>query len=501
MKNLLYPFLCLLLTTLFCLPASLQAQNYNPFPGDYTFNYVFNNPGDTFLCSVKVDTVYASGADSVYRFNQTMRLDSTLDWLGDCNGVTDQVYDHDYDVSSRFPNQPSPFGNFMFARPGGKYEFIDTLHQDTFRLETQLALGSSWIVNAPRGLTATYDSIRTDTFFGVSDSVMHISLCNGKSIRLSQSYGFLETIPWIPIHHSGVSAGAYPPVYELRGIDDIGLGAKRLSTEDIFDFAQGDRFQYYYRLKAGSQVSYYEITEYDVQSWGAMPTGMGGEWMVEQSHHSYYYSFFDTTYSPPSLDTTLKEFSRYNRYFNILESSIPDFNSIPSGWVNVLESSHLVDGKVQFDFRRFYCRTQRCDVNEYGIADNIKFREGLGLVFKGASDLYGADVETEKTELICAETSFGILGTCQTLYPGFNSVAELDIPVWQSEGEVLNLLVPDGPVTVVLYRMDGGRFLEEEMESSGLISIPLAGMNNGIYVVELKGDGIGVVRKRFFWGL
>lgn len=499
MKNLLYPFLCLLLSSIFCLSASLQAQTYNPFPGVYTFNYVFNNPGDTFLCSVKVDSVYASGPDSVYRFNQTMRLNSTLDWLGNCNGVTDQVYDHDYNVSSRFPNQPSSFGNFMYARPGGRYDFIDTLHQDTFRLETQLALGTSWTVNTPRGLTATFDSISNVTFFGVSDSVMHFSLCNGKSIRLSQSYGFLEAIPWVPIHHSGVPASAYPPVYELRGIDEIGLGTPRLSTEDIFDFAQGDRFQYYYLFKTGS-IRTAEITEYDVQNWGVLPTGMGGEWMVEQSHNSYYYSSNDTTYSPPALDTALIEFSRYDHYFNTLESSILSFDSIPSGWVNVLESSHLVDGKVQFDFRRFYCYSQRCDVNEYGIADNIKFREGLGLIYKGASDLYGPDVETEKTELICAETSAGVLGTCQTLYPGFNSVAEPDIPIWQSEGEVLNFLVPDGTLTVVLYGMDGGRFLEEEMESSGLISIPLAGMNSGMYVMELRGDGIGVVRKRFFWG-
>lgn len=506
MNHLLYRLLILLLATFPGLIKPLQAQTYNPFPGDYTFNFVFNNPGDTFLCSVKVDTVYALGGDSVYRFNRTMRLNSTYDWLGNCAGVSDPVPNYDYSQTDRVPDQPSPFGNFMFARPSGRYDFVDTLRQDTFRLETQLALGSSWTVNAQRGLTATLDSIGTETFFGVSDSVKYISLCNGKSIWLSRSYGLLASVPWIPIHHKGVPASAYPPVYELRGIDEIGLGTPRPSTADIFDFASGDRFQFHYELHEGVHIVDIDTTEYVVQAWGPQPTGMGGQWMVEKIRYFANYGPFDTTYSPPQIETSLKESAIYDAYLCILESSNWTSCTPAIGFgATILESSRLVKGKVQYDYRKFYCGTNGCVVDHVGSWGNMKIREGLGVIYQYSHDPYGQDVRTEELELICSETFCGVTDSCQAISMIITSLDEtdldIDIRAWQGAGENLHLILPEGKLTVTFYGLEGKRIFEREVDSSGEVAFPLSGLASGIYVVELRGNEMGVVRKKVFWGL
>jgi hypothetical protein len=167
----MHSLLCTFITRLSCLFFILLnsqlafGQGYNPFPGSHTYTFVFETVGDTLLQGTRVDTSYGLGQDTVHVFNPTYRLNNSTDFFGGCQGgVT--VPNYDYTSDNRYANQPGVFGESMLQRPNGRYDFIVGANQDTFRLETQVPVGSNWLLNASRGITATLDSVGGGNLFG-----------------------------------------------------------------------------------------------------------------------------------------------------------------------------------------------------------------------------------------------------------------------------------------------------------------------------------------------
>lgn len=499
-KNLFSFFLAL-----FLLPVLSSAQSFNPFPGAHTYTYALNHTSGSQLHSVRVDTTYQVGLDIVYEFNKTFRLNTSLDFLGGCGGVS-QVPNYDYSVSNRFANQPSAFGHYMLSRPNGRYDFVDTLVQDTFRIETGLGVGNSWTVNPLRGLTATLDSMTYESFLGVADSVMHITLCNGKSFQLSKTHGALTLIPWLPVHHPGVLAADYPPQYELRGVDEISLGTPRATFEDIYDFGTNDKFQFFVEYRAGLWDSYDQYVEYLVQNWGVVPTGMGGDWTEEKVVYSQLFNVPDTTYTAPTLlqDTFTSTFDGQD-IGALAASTTFAYDSLCGGncSVVILENTHLEGGRTQYEFRRFRCSGNNCYPDDAGWKANWKFREGLGKTYIYTEIPFGADTETLEIEMICYQTSWGSGGTCvnfSSLVTGIGAEGwDEEVQAWQDQ-EQLRVRLPAGIVKLRLIGLDGRIVWTEDRDRTpGEVRVSLPWLAKGLYVLEARGTNDRLGRKKVIW--
>ena len=204
------------------------AQSYRPFKNDRTYHFSYTPDK---IYTLGIDSVGVEGADSVYYFNKVIRsvLLDTLPCSAPLVGVST------FTLSMK---QDNVFGSKMVIKPGGEYQF-HTTSGDTFFIQTQMPLSSSWDFSSDGSITATYTSLSSPSFLGVVDSVQHISLSNGHTLQLSQNYGFVEAYSFLP-QPLQYFDDTYE--YELWGIKEIGLGGQVPGFEQIFDFDIGNEF-------------------------------------------------------------------------------------------------------------------------------------------------------------------------------------------------------------------------------------------------------------------
>ena len=176
MKKILLSFL-LLFSSVF----SLHAQNYQCFKHDSTIYWYTNDI--YYLRGIRIDSVIASGVDTIYYPYHTARNISTLDtlkasWVG--YGVTQQ-----------------PDGAFLFKNA----------YNDTVVIKTQAHVGDNWVFyhdTSTLFYRATVASADTMTILGTLDSVKNIVInaynpslvstdyVNNFTIVLSKNHGFAQ---------------------------------------------------------------------------------------------------------------------------------------------------------------------------------------------------------------------------------------------------------------------------------------------------------------------
>ncbi len=141
----------LLLLLLVCYCCS-TAQNYHCLRSDSTFWYTNSN---NYLRGIRVDSVKASGTDTIYYLFRTYRFYPSSDTAGGSWVGKDVVKKID--------------GTYLF---GNEY-------QDTVVIKTQATLGSSWIFYNDSGskyYTATVTKVDTMTVLGSIDSIKEITI-------------------------------------------------------------------------------------------------------------------------------------------------------------------------------------------------------------------------------------------------------------------------------------------------------------------------------------
>jgi hypothetical protein len=146
----------------------------------------------------------------------------------------------------------SVLGRNIVSLHDGTYLFFN-FNRDTIRILTQAALNDTWKMFSYGGqdyIEATVSAIEKDTFATVIDSVKVITLqakdsagqnipgtFNGKEIRLSKNYGL-----------SGIyDLYMFPQdtlLYTLAGRTIPMFGVQELTSDEIYDYAVGDEFQY-----------------------------------------------------------------------------------------------------------------------------------------------------------------------------------------------------------------------------------------------------------------
>lgn len=216
----------------------LPGQAYRPFhPGltyVYDCQYVRLSDGIRLegLYGLAIDSVGTEGTDSVFFFNVI--------------GRTGQIWD------TLIPGSDNLFGQRMLDRGQGMYLLL-TGTSDSFFIQTQVPLQTTWTFHPGTGTTATLLDKGAQQVWGMADTVLSIALSSGDTLLLSRSYGLLRGRAFLPIDSIAVSNN-YPAwgywfgifsmtgPLELAGLPELGLGEKMPWVEEIYDFAPGESF-------------------------------------------------------------------------------------------------------------------------------------------------------------------------------------------------------------------------------------------------------------------
>lgn len=198
-----------------------QAQNWAPFrPGAvHSFR---TTVGDT-LYTLRLDSAYVSGADSVYRFNRIMRP------------TTNERYT---------PTPNSFFGAHVVAKAGAREFQLVSLAEPrraaaALLLKPYAAVGSSWAAETGSGLTVTLTAKAVQAVSGsVTDSVATFTISDGRSLVLSRRHGLVQAPKWLRAGTGSQTLRLYErPTQFAQSIN---------SPIRVFDLAQGDELGYYF---------------------------------------------------------------------------------------------------------------------------------------------------------------------------------------------------------------------------------------------------------------
>ncbi len=289
MKHLFVP-----LTFLFLLPAWLEGQNFDPFPGtQHLFGYR-NTLNDSAQHIVTIDSVYSSGGEVVKVFRRGIH-GAGFRWGCGCLG--------DGQIEKMYLDRDDSFGQEVRLGSNGIVSFI-TDTQDTFELDLMAPIG----VPQAFGIsdTATLVSRALESVGGVQDSVLTYDIAGPGDYgtwKLSQNYGLLQARELVVRDSTGVIDRS---VFNLAGSPSLGWGA---SIPNWLDFmALPDNHLYFYE----SSMRDYDGLDYNYRSWTQreeriQSTTVWGqdsiEFQLDQEYANRWCQTFigcDTTYYAPT---------------------------------------------------------------------------------------------------------------------------------------------------------------------------------------------------------
>ncbi|MCC3158854.1 T9SS type A sorting domain-containing protein [Hymenobacter sp. 15J16-1T3B] len=217
-----YLYRLLVLTGLTALSFSAaQGQDWRPFRPGLIYSYSWSTTNATH--TLRLDSAYVAGTDSVYAFNRVLRPTATSA----------------YQFRS---SRNNIMGARLICRPAQREYALETLAESglaaqTLVLRPRVAIGSSWA--ATPTLTATLTS-RVQRTWGlapnvVTDSVATITLSNGRIIELSRAHGLLRgPSNWTTTAVDLLQGNTLPVPYQESVYSPL----------VHFDFQPGDEFGY-----------------------------------------------------------------------------------------------------------------------------------------------------------------------------------------------------------------------------------------------------------------
>ncbi|MCB0795757.1 MAG: T9SS type A sorting domain-containing protein [Flavobacteriales bacterium] len=206
-----------LVVLLFFSTAMLSAQDWALLNPAYKYNYS-NDGTDTISNQIFVTHIDTLGSDSLlYDLNLIgVVCDTCPASLGSsCDGCFVRV------------GLPQ-FMGYQCFRSGNDWYFLG---EDTIRIKSHAAVGSSWLYDAGSGITATVDSIWSASVFNIQDTLQRIQVSNGGTVLLSRFFGLMR--------FEGPDAQ-----HDLIGIEGAGIGRLFPGPLDYFDFQPGDHLVY-----------------------------------------------------------------------------------------------------------------------------------------------------------------------------------------------------------------------------------------------------------------
>ena len=199
-----------------------QATAWRPFRPNLVYHFQ-NSTADS-LYTLKVDSAYAVGPDSVFAFNRVLRQVPGGQLVKSRNNL----------FGARLV--VSPANEFVLevqAEAGSTaYPTVPPLLAQSIKLKPRAAVGSSWAASA--GTTATLTSRTVRVINGQSDSVAVVTLSDGRVVELSRRYGLVAAPRLL-----GAGAGRQLQLHQLPQPQ-----ALYTLPASIYDFQPGDEFGY-----------------------------------------------------------------------------------------------------------------------------------------------------------------------------------------------------------------------------------------------------------------
>jgi len=219
MKKQLYFFAFLLLIGI-----SANTQNWKPFYKGDTINYKFGNNAEYEINTLWVDSAKVINGDSVFYMN---RIIADCDTCTHLIGGTSQPCDTCYIIT----NQPQFLMRTIVKKTNGYYQLKDTA---SYYIKTTALLNEVWKFDSIHNIIATITTLGIENILTQPDSVKTISLSNGKTIKLSKSFGIIS---FPDFKGSGIDN-------LLIGVENRALGYKVSNYLDYFNYNVGDMLTY-----------------------------------------------------------------------------------------------------------------------------------------------------------------------------------------------------------------------------------------------------------------
>jgi hypothetical protein len=220
---------------------TVQAQNYQAIKSNMVRFY----NGDYGQYGIRIDSVAFVNGDSLLFNYCTIREEQT--GFGPCY----------------YLNAPSMIGRVVVNRPNGETLFFNRFG-DTVRVNTQAGLNDSWVlmsISADTHLMASVTAIGQEEWLGLSDMVKTITVqavdgmgqefdhpANGSEMWIGEQLGLLKGFDLFYFPH--FDPDYYPQAeffirpYMISGMEDQGVGLRRVSSSELYDLNLCDEFHF-----------------------------------------------------------------------------------------------------------------------------------------------------------------------------------------------------------------------------------------------------------------
>lgn len=470
----------ILLAFAIILSGKLIAQNYKGIiPGNIShFQYTNNvNPLKECIRSVSSDSISTVGGNSeIYNY---LQIETDSEWC--------------------YPVNYHTWMGYEIIQSASGYEYYLNTDKDTIGINTLEVTGQPWtLYNFPNGdyLEAVVTSEMQDSFLSLNDSTKIISLqaknsggnniphpLNLKTLKLSQHYGWVETLPFKYFPDDTTS-------YHLMGISNPQAGYQTLGADSIFNYAVGDTFQYHSKMQSSISDYTESYTSFAVinKLYSAMADTI---FYTYDRRHYFYQQVFGSSSSSFVHDTTSsfivpddypylnevseKMISYYAGYGYAKIHKSPDFNS---RWQKLITNICL----ITFDDT---CNLIATDCGGYS-----SYVSGIGLIREDYSLWY-----PDFTELLFYSKGSETWGNRinWSVILGLNNLPTKENGVTL----VGNVFTDDiklisaeqvGITKIILRDMMGREVLKtEKVLTKGENSFSTQGLSNGVYTLTLSG--------------
>jgi hypothetical protein len=206
---------------LLLLSSELSAQRWTPVMLNDTFHYR-KNSANAVAGSFYNTSFSQNSGDTLFQINR----------IGCTYCVTIQGGPAPCDTCYGLRNLPNLIAGYSINKTASGTCYFNS--NDTALLETNAAVGHSWVFLPSLSITAQVISADTLTIFNQPDSVKTALLSNGDTVKWTAQHGILQ---W----PAGWGTGSY---YRLAGIQNRNQGYQLPELFDYYDFQPGDVLQY-----------------------------------------------------------------------------------------------------------------------------------------------------------------------------------------------------------------------------------------------------------------
>lgn len=478
--------------------ASAFTQDWMPVPIDTKLNYRHSDL-DYISHTLWIDSIETNGPDTLYYLNRIAIP---------CPGQPDKA----------LRNRPQFLQKTMVRINGsGLFRFVDP---GNFYLDVEAATGSHWVFDSALNIIATVTGISVMEIFGVPDSVKTIGLDyrTETTIRLSKSFGIIE---FPDLGGDGI--------YVLEGIQNTSLGRQVPGFWEVFDFENGDVFQYnYFEGGPGPESWEYRTTKFTINSKTVTNDGfsyvvsgyINGEihWYNGPTQYysypfsyTYTYNYVDYNYLPwfnnqliemPEAECYTPS-GQENREFSIVRTNVMPFGLIRTliGRYDFNQENNIYyeenasnDTLILVEAIEVYC---------FGVTIN-EFGEGQGRTKYNI----GQEESQEKDKLVGYIKDGDTVGVitpdsllCTSL--GDERLCDKNVSIWPNPVHDVLFVEINSPITetddltFMICDIFGNILKTSVLPPEGITRINLQSFTPGLYFFEVKNLSKPVARGKF----